>query len=243
VILGAGSVGGGLGRLLARERELPAELVIVDKPERASHAEQLGAELSEAGVSTRVDLTDADGQLASTSVCYDAEFLISAVSTPDVIDIDRVAPRTVLIDDSQPNCWSRERAWRRVLVASDIAPCEAGLVDACSIGYWGYFPFPFASFGPDGGTSVAWCCLAEGLAMAHETTLPPTIGEPTVDGLTQYLSAFRRLGLGVAPLQCGNRLLALDRLRIGFNRSNTAEPERVKSTATAAGRPRDFALV
>jgi predicted amino acid dehydrogenase len=243
VILGAGSVGGAFGRLLVREQELPAELVIVDKPERAGHAEQLAAELSAAGAHTRVDLTDAYGQLLSTSVCYDAEFLISAVSTPDVIDIDRVAPGTVLIDDSQPNCWSRERAWQRVVKAADIAPCEAGLVDASSIGYWGYFPFPFASFGSDGGTSVAWCCLAEGLAMAHDETLSPTIGEPTVDGLTHYLSAFRRLGLGVAPLQCGKRLLPLDSLRAGFSGGNTQGAGGAKSGEVAVQSPRDYALV
>jgi predicted amino acid dehydrogenase len=229
VILGGGSVGGAFGRLLVRQHERPAELVIVDKPERASHAEQLAAELSDAGLQTRVESTDAYGQLSSTSICYNAEFLISAVSTPDVIDIDRVAAGTVLVDDSQPNCWSRERAWRRVVASADIAPCEAGLVDASSIGYWGYFPFPFASFGPDGGTSVAWCCLAEGLAIAHDEDLPATVGEPTVEGLTQYLGAFRRLGLDIAPLQCGKRLLPIERLRAAFPRSGTDQMRGVES--------------
>lgn len=227
VILGAGSVGGAFGHLLALEEQRPAEVVIVDKPERRSHAEHLATELSDARLSARVDVTDAYGQLPSDSVCYDTHFLISAVSTPDVIDIDRVAPGTVLVDDSQPNCWSRERAWRRVVSRSDIAPCEAGLVDATSIGYYGYFPFPFSSFRPDGGTSVAWCCLAEGLAMAHDPGLSPTVGEPTLTGLVQYLSAFRKLEFDVAPLQCGKRELPIEKLRTTYSRiTNTAVADR-----------------
>ncbi len=217
VILGAGSVGAAFGRLMAREEVRPAELVLVDKPERSRRVEELADELAESGLATRVDLTDRDGQLPSDSLCYDAQFLISAVSTPNVIDIERVAPQTVLVDDSQPNCWSREQAWRRVNRSADIAPCEAGLVDAASINYWAYFPFRFASsYEGSGGTSVTWCCLAEGLAMGHDPSLPPTLGEPDVAALAQYLGAFEQLGFRVAPLQCGSHFLPLERLRAGF---------------------------
>jgi len=191
-------------------------LTFVDKPERTRRVEELAAELAASGLTTRVALTDRDGHLPSTSVCYDAQFLISAVSTPDVIDIDRLAPRTVLVDDSQPNCWSRELAWRRVTRSADIAPCEAGLVDAASINYWAYFPFRFAAQHATAGTSVTWCCLAEGLAMAHDPSLPPTLGEPEVDALSHYLGAFERIGFRVAPLQCGPHFLPIERLRAGF---------------------------
>jgi hypothetical protein len=215
-LLGAGSVGAGFGQLLVREPVSPAEIVLVDKPERAGHVEQLADLLRATGAPVLVDFTDRHGQLPPTSVCYDSDFLISAVSTPEVIDIDRVGPRTVLIDDSQPHCWSREKAWRRVLRHGDIVPCEAGLVDAASLDYRAYFPFRFASQAPDGATSIAWCCLAEGLAMAHVPTLPPTVGEPNADGLVQYRLAFEQLELRVAPLQCGSHILPIDLLRERF---------------------------
>jgi hypothetical protein len=69
--------------------------------------------LSATGARVRIDFTDRDGQLPADSARSNTRFLIGAVSTPnvvdiiDIIDIDRVAPGTVLIDDSQPNCWSR----------------------------------------------------------------------------------------------------------------------------------------
>jgi predicted amino acid dehydrogenase len=216
VVLGAGSVGAAFSRLLVREPVRPAELVLVDRPERTRHVEHLAHELASSGATVSVDFTDRYGQLSQDSVCYDARFLISAVSTPNVIDIEKVAPGTVLVDDSQPNCWSREQAWRRVVRREDIAPCEAGLVDASSIDYRANFPFRFASQERSSGTSIAWCCLAEGLAMGHVGELPPTIGEPDPEGLVQYLAAFERLDFRVAPLQCGSHFLPIGRLRARF---------------------------
>lgn len=81
VILGAGSVGGAFGRLLALERQQPAEVVIVDQPERVSHAEQLTAELYDAGLRTRMDLTDQSGQLPVDSVCYDTQFSMPSATS------------------------------------------------------------------------------------------------------------------------------------------------------------------
>jgi predicted amino acid dehydrogenase len=236
-VLGAGSVGAAFGRLLTLEQPArrPGQVVLIDKPERARRLDALAAELASAGIDTRIEVTDRHGQLSAATACYDAGFLISAVSTPDVIDIERVAPRTVLVDDSQPNCWSREAAWRRVVRDADIAPCEAGLVDASSINYWSYFPFQFAATDPDAGTPVAWCCLAEGLVIGLDPTMPPTVGEPDLMGLARYMTAFDRFGLQVAELQCGSHFLPVERLRAEFNRkpqtvervfARTAPPER-----------------
>jgi predicted amino acid dehydrogenase len=242
-VLGAGSVGAAFSRLLTLEPpdQLPGQLILVDKPERGKRLEALAVELASAGIETRIELTDRAGQLSPSSACYDAGFLISAVSTPDVIDIERVAPRTVLVDDSQPNCWSREAAWRRVVRSADIVPCEAGLVDATSIGYWSYFPFNFASGDPDGGTSVAWCCLAEGLAIGLDPTLPPTVGEPDLVGLAGYNAAFDRAGFQVAPLQCGSHFLPVERLYAAFN---TRQPASVRPLpATSTPRRRELVTV
>ncbi|MDQ6672793.1 MAG: hypothetical protein M3069_18960 [Chloroflexota bacterium] len=243
-VLGAGSVGAAYARMLTLEPigARPAQVVLIDKPDRARRVEALAAELATAGIDTRIELTNRDGQLSQASACYDARFLISAVSTPEVIDIQRVAPGTVLVDDSQPNCWSREAAWRRVVQSGDIAPCEAGLVDASSINYWSYFPFRFASTDPEGGTSVAWCCLAEGLAIGLDPTLPPTVGEPNLAGLARYVAALDRFGLRVAPLQCGSNFLPVERLRAVFHREShghqpivAAGPQRDAAVATAGG--------
>jgi len=236
-VLGAGSVGAAYARMLTQEpgHDRPGQVVLIDKPDRVNRVEALAAELSAAGIATAIELTNRDGQLSPTSACYDSGFLISAVSTPEVIDIQRVAPGTVLVDDSQPNCWSREAAWKRVVLSGDIAPCEAGLVDATSINYWSYFPFQFASPDPEGGTPVTWCCLAEGLAIRLDPTLPPTVGEPNLAGLTRFAEAFDRFGFQVAPLQCGSNFLPVDKLQAAFQRELTSGERVVAGTRRERG--------
>jgi predicted amino acid dehydrogenase len=215
-VLGVGSVGAAFAQLLARQTVRPRAMVLIDKPDRANRLEAVAAEVALGGIDISVELTSRDGQLDPFSACYDAGFVISAVSTPEVIDIERVAARTVLVDDSQPNCWSREAAWRRVCRTGDIAPCEAGLVDAGSIGYCSAFPFPIAELDGSGDSPIAWCCLAEGLLLALDRRLPPTVGEPTLDGLERHVAAFARFGFRTGRLQCGRHFLPVDRLRAVF---------------------------
>lgn len=212
-ILGVGSVGGGFARLLADSPSVPRHVTLVDTPRRAKHVEDFAEELRRCGrFSVSCEFTDRDGVLLPKSACYNTQFLVSAVSTPEVVDIDRVAPGTVLIDDSQPYCWSREKAWQRCRTQLDIVPCEAGLIDVGKTGYRSHFPFDFADQGTD-GSRTAWCCLTEGMLQALDPALPPTLGEPTTATLGAYLAAFERQGLQPAILQCGKNALPVQALR------------------------------
>ena len=215
-VLGVGSIGAAFAHLLARQPTRPRTLVLIDKPERATRVEVLASQLRLSGLAVSVELTSRDGQLGAGSACYDAEYVVSATSTPNVIDVDRVAPGSVLIDDSQPNCWSREAAWQRVRRAEDVAPCEAGLINAGSIGYCSTFPFFLAEIDGSRASPVTWCCLAEALLLALDPSLPPTVGEPTPVALERHSAAFARAGFGPGRLQCGRHFLPVERLRESF---------------------------
>lgn len=212
-ILGVGSIGSSFIKLLETQSIRPRSVTLVDRPIQQKHVERVQQELAEYGIATAVEFTSQDGQLDRASKCYDVDVLISAVSTPYVIDIDLVAPGTVLIDDSQPYCWSREQAWKRVATQSDIVPCEAGLVDCSSIGYRSRFPFDFADYDPEFGSHVSWSCLAEGLLHALDTSLPLTLGEPTFDILARHNEAFDARGFTAPILQCGAHPLPMHILR------------------------------
>ena len=217
-ILGMGSVGGGFARLLADAPSVPRHVTLVDTPRREKHLEDFARELGSSGrFSVSYELTDRHGVLIPGSACYNSQFLVSAVSTPEVVDVRHVAPGTILIDDSQPYCWSRERAWERCSTRLDIVPCEAGLIDVGSLGYRSHFPFDFADQGA-GGSRTAWCCLTEGLLQALNPALPATLGEPTEETLAAYLAAFEHQGLQSAILQCGENPLPVQALRQSFVR-------------------------
>lgn len=212
-ILGVGSVGWGFARLLANSPSVPRHVTLVDTPRWQGQLEEFAATLRRHGrFSVSCETTDKQGVLPEHSACYNSQFLVSAVSAPDVIDVDRVAPGTILIDDSQPYCWSRTKAWKRCREQLDIVPCEAGLIDANNIGYRSHFPFDFADHGDD-GSRTAWCCLTEGLLQALEPALPATLGESTPETLEAYRAAFERHGLQPAMLQCGKNPLPVAELR------------------------------
>ncbi|MFE8072296.1 hypothetical protein QQM79_14665 [Marinobacteraceae bacterium S3BR75-40.1] len=213
-VLGVGSVGWGFARLLSHEKEVPRKVTLIDTPRRARHLEQHAEELRARGrFEVATETTSREGVLADDSASYRSSFLISAVSMPNVVDIHKVAAGTVLVDDSQPYCWSRDEAWQRCRDQLDIVPCEAGLIDVDTLGYRSHFPFDFADHDRMGGSRTAWCCLTEGLLRALHPHLPPTRGEPTEDTLHVYSEAFRECGLKPAELQCGPHPLPVDALR------------------------------
>lgn len=217
VVLGVGSIGRTFTEILQYVGERPAELVLVDKPHVAGKLAKLAAKYEqEFGTSCRYSVSNPDGTLPEDSDCYSCDVLVSAVSMPNVVDVARVRPGTILVDDSQPYCWQREAAWRRCATRNDIAPCEAGLVDCTSIGFKSQFPFDFAEC-DEFGSSVAWSCLSEAILLAMDPSLKPTIGEPTIDAVIPYLQAFDRYGFGTPSLQCGEHVLPIEALRANLS--------------------------
>jgi hypothetical protein len=91
------------------------------------------------------------------------------------------------------------------------------LVDCGSIGYASHFPFDFSDH-TEFGSHISWSCLAEGLLRHFDPALPGILGEPDLDNLRQYNSAFERFGLRTPALQCGSYELPVRELKNYFNR-------------------------
>jgi predicted amino acid dehydrogenase len=210
-VLGLGSVGLAFLRILLMQAVQPAEIVLIDRPGRRKRLDAIGREaLGKTSAGVSVEFTDSHGDLTVDSAAYRADFVVSAISATNVIDVSRVRPGTVLIDDSQPYCWSRSAAWDRCITSLDIVPCEAGLIDCSALGYRTDLPFDFADNGCEG---TAWSCLTEGLLCAVDSQLVPTIGEPTEANLRAYEAAFDAWKLRIPPLQCAPQWLPMSRLR------------------------------
>jgi predicted amino acid dehydrogenase len=209
VIVGVGSVGSAFLRLLLTKPQCPTEIVLVDLPAQEqrleSLIEQLKPDLPSSAKLSYV-LTGGHAILPDDHVVYQSPFVFTATSTPELVDIDKVAPGTLLVDDSQPHCWARAAAWRRFSSKGDIYPCEAGLIDCSALGFRSFFPFDFVE-DLKTGTTHTWCCLTEGLLMAMNRDLEPTVGEPTISSMLAFEKAFEDSGLRPAPLRCANQLL------------------------------------
>ena len=215
-VLGVGSVGTSFSRLLAHKGPKPKSLVLIDRENRKEDLEIFAEELKAIGnFEIEIETTEADGNLKKNSLLYNSRVIISAVSSANVIDISSLPPNKVLIDDSQPYCWSREEAWKRCQTQKDIVPCEAGLIDCSSIGYNSHFPFDFANH-DENGTNIAWCCMAEGLLYHLDGNLPTTAGMPSLEQILLYDQAFDKFGLGCPPLQCSRHVLPIEELKANF---------------------------
>ncbi len=213
-LVGVGGIGEGLLNLMALRRQWPARLILVDRPRQQGRIRQALSALN-VPAHCRVELVDAPaGQaLPAEHRAYDADAILTATSQADVIDMAHVRPGTVLVDDSQPHCWSREAAWQRVQSQQDIVPCDTGLVDCTSLEWFSRFNFGFAG---ERARSTAWSCLVEGLLKGLDPTLPCTLGHPDTQTLAAWDEAFGRFGLAPAPLQCGGHELPMADLRRHF---------------------------
>lgn len=215
-ILGVGSVGAGVGRLFTHSARVsrPGHIVLVDTAAQEQRLQSLAAEIAGiAGIAVSIERLETRGTLPPDSRCYlGANVVISAVSTAYVLDPERVAPGTILIDDSQPYCWARGAAYARMQRCGDLLPCDAGLVDASALGYRSRFPFDFADDVGQGST-VSWSCLAEGILRVRYPGLPGNIGEAEPAQLLAYDRAFDEAGLAIPPLQCGRERLNVAQFR------------------------------
>jgi hypothetical protein len=59
---------------------------------------------------------------------YAASFLLSATSAANLLDVDRLRPGTLVVDDSAPHCFDPRRAIRRFQERRDVLFTEAGAI-------------------------------------------------------------------------------------------------------------------
>jgi hypothetical protein len=63
---------------------------------------------------------------AAPAEVYDASLLLSATSATHLLDVDRLRPGTLVVDDSAPHCFEPRRAIRRFQEKRDVLFTEAG---------------------------------------------------------------------------------------------------------------------
>jgi hypothetical protein len=133
--------------------------------------------------------------------------LISATNQSDLIEIRRFSSGAILVDDSQPWCWSREHATSRFEEKRDLLCLEGGLLDGSALGTetnissMGFSPDPCQSH-----RNTLWSCVGEGLLLLQDRQLPPTLGQVKLESMLTYQESMQASGIVPAPLQCGGYL-------------------------------------
>ncbi|MDQ3359119.1 MAG: non-ribosomal peptide synthetase, partial [Actinomycetota bacterium] len=167
--VGLGSVGRtSVELLLTLGVGSPKRLVLCDVASRSRQVAQLAADLGARGHAVEVALCGSDAPLAAQA--YGADLMIAATSAEwHVLDVDRLRPGTIVVDDSFPHCFDAGAATRRMERVGDVLVVGGGLL-AC---------------GPAEHTS------ADGLAMLPQAErllshrLPDTIASCQLESLLQ----------------------------------------------------------
>ncbi|MEU4426734.1 amino acid adenylation domain-containing protein [Actinoplanes sp. NPDC024001] len=199
-VVGLGSIGtSSLRLLLDRAGQPPAGLILCDLPAAADRLAGLAAEIQTAGYPGAVEVvTTPDG-------VYRADVIVAATSGgPGTLDVDRLRPGTILVDDSFPHCFDTARALARMRDRGDVLVVGGGLLDGgpSSRAVADGLP-PVAGAGglPD---TIASCRL-ESLLHAVTPGLPLVCGPVDAAQAGAYWAALDAAGVRAAPLHLLDR--------------------------------------
>ncbi|MGW4234523.1 amino acid adenylation domain-containing protein [Streptomyces sp. NPDC004980] len=201
---GLGSIGASsLELLLSRATRPPRRLVLCDVPGSGPRLRGLARRLRERGQVGEVEVAESRPTLPDA--VYGADLLVTAVSgAAAVLDVDRLAPGTVVVDDSFPHCFDTGRALARMRERRDVLVLGGGLLHLGDLSREAAegLPEPAAA----GYLAQPWIegtlasCRVESLLHAADPGLPAVHG--LVDGAAAlaYWDAVERAGVTAAPL-------------------------------------------
>ncbi len=239
-VLGVGSIGQGCLALMLEVLPHPRSLTLCDVFAKQDEVKALAKKLRDLhGFRGSIRVLHSDRGLPDG--LYEATTILTAVSVPDVIDVTRLRPGTIIVDDSYPPGFPLEKAIRRSEDEADLFFSNAGMTRLPD-------PIRETVFLPPGAEAVVarlgdaafrreltrdpreltGCILSSLLTDRHEG-FSATVGLATLDDLRSHYQGLQRLGITAARPQCGTYFVPEDvvnRFRAKF--ASPQEAARVK---------------
>ena len=214
---GIGSIGLSALRLMLDVLPHPAELRLFDPYRSEEFFETLGKTLGEEH-GYRGDVHVVRSSRKDTGDFYDAGVIVGATNVENVIDVERLAPGTLVVDDSWPHCMNGPAALRRFTKQKDILFTEGGFVrTAKPMTRISHVPpsagvpdelsqILFSSVNPHDITA----CVLSALLSVRRPELVPTIGLIAPAVAQQHWAALAELGFTAAELSYEGDSLSRD---------------------------------
>ena len=212
-IVGLGSIGYATLRLMLEVMPHPLELILCDLYQKADNLENIRTELVEKlDFNGAIRVVTSRGRIPDT--IYDASFVLGASNVPGILDIKRIRPGTILVDDSFPPCFRLSDAIKRIEEEQDILFTTGGLL-RCSeeIKETIYLPDGagelFARLGADKVQRLAGRdpreitgCILSSLLTGHGPDILTTIGPVEIEDSLAHYKLLEKLELEAARPQC-----------------------------------------
>src|SRR5439155_10855092 len=187
---GLGSIGRGTLELmltcLPHPREIAVREVFGKRDRRGALGQAMRGRLGFRGA---VRLLPSRGE--ARLELYGASLIIGATNVPDLLDVDRLSPGTLIVDDSAPHCFRPSEAFRRLEHAGDILFTEGGVLTASeAIPQLRYLPTGLAPmreawmehFPVADDRRVIAACMLSSLRSARFPVLCPPVGAVEASG-------------------------------------------------------------
>ncbi|MDG4764742.1 amino acid adenylation domain-containing protein [Solwaraspora sp. WMMD406] len=217
-VVGLGSIGRSAVELLLRHGgPHPPRIVLADLPASRRRLADYPDRIRRLGF--RGELVWADsisaGGAASTAApeVYAAATIVAAVSaSSEIVDVGRLRPGTVLVDDSFPYCVDPDAALDRMRRDGDVLVVGGGLLSCGTVRRLlpaGLPPVAVAGYAARGGLPDAVAsCQVESLLQAARPDLPLVHGLVGTELAAAYWSAARAAGIVAAPLHLAGTAVA-----------------------------------
>ncbi len=187
-IVGLGSMGHGVMRLLLALGMHPKSLVLADTPARASRLLRIEAEARSLGYLGEAMCCSA-GAHASHKI-YAATAVVGATNVGGVLDVARLPAGCLVVDDSAPHCFSVTAAFERMRVQRDVLFTGAGVLRCPErVGIKVSPSWPdrsghsiVAAFGP-AAEEIPACMLSSLMTTVAPSEAVATVGEAQLEAL------------------------------------------------------------
>lgn len=213
--LGLGSIGSATLRLLLSTLPHPAELILCDVFSKRERLESLAREArKQFGFAGKLEVLSSGTTVPDE--LYRARTIVGATNVADILDVARLHPGTIIVDDSAPHCFNVAAALKRFDEQGDILFTEGGVLAApATIPQTAFVPpwlagaldaDPITLLAQPEPRNITGCILSSVLTLKHPE-LAATVGSVDRHESLRHFERLVALGYDAAALHCDGRLL------------------------------------
>ena len=220
-VLGLGSIGTALLKLMLSVMPHPLSLVLCDLTGKRDKLEGLKKETESKLYYTGEIKTVFSSRMYLPDEVYGSTLIIGATNVPDILDIDCMKPGTIIVDDSGPHCFSAEKAIRRLEGSGDILFTEGGVLETVeTITNRIYLPVSAGSCITEkyrthfrSGREITGCILS-GLLSSKYDIIKPQTGEVSLDDCMENHNLLVKKGYRGAALHCEDYVITAENIHV-----------------------------
>ena len=125
--LGVGSIGTSTLELMLEALPHPKEIILCDLELKRNYLEDMKSQLvSKNKFKGKITIQTIKNKFSDNF--YQASLIVGATNVPAVLDIDKLSPGTIVVDDSSPHCFDVEKAHARQSKLTDLLITEGGIL-------------------------------------------------------------------------------------------------------------------